>query len=658
MEEKKTRTRVKAALAILLAAVLFALPTFGVATYSDRPQAVLSGDALTRAREALPFEAQTPPAEPQTEAEESGVLPDAAVFLTNSAPGEAAADEAAEPAGAPGDAEPLTARAPGETPEPASALPAEPASEQTSEAPIERPSEPAKPTEPAAHEPAEPTPAEPATDLAFNTRVSDTIASILETKRYRLTVAERGAIQFAFDHPTGDLSACRWYVRLYALYSPDGTGKTTEYRELQTVVYTRLGEAVLSGITGVLPGEYLLTVDCATGFTTEPYELVAAFSAAGLYEYECNDTPSRYTELPCDMTYTGTSSAFLDERRDEDWYLFRVTEKGYCVVDLTHDALQTANWSINAILWKIEVLTPDGTELWSDAQTASQARTSSGVLGLSAGVYFIHITSVNRVDAPYAIRSTFTYEPITELEINDSQTAATPIEPAKTVTAALSRREGTPDEDWYAFTMEQDGVMMLSFSHESVDNDRDAWRVTIRTGDGHVIYSILSKRNDTESRSPYLGLAAGTYYIRIDSDGLYRAGQVYGLQYRSVYAADWESESNDDAATADPIAFGTETFGTLVEVGVRFDTDWFVFDFDGGDLNVIFRHEGEAINRNAWTVTVLDAQMKELTSLPINRLETVRELPLYGIAAGTYYLRVSTGEYFSQDRYSITVTKP
>ena len=71
----------------------------------------------------------------------------------------------------------------------------------------------------------------------LNNIMLDSLPSIISKKVYTFTVEKRGAIKYAFTHEIDEEKICLWYITLYEEYSPDGSGKTVDYRPLNRISY-------------------------------------------------------------------------------------------------------------------------------------------------------------------------------------------------------------------------------------------------------------------------------------------------------------------------------------------------------------------------------------------------------------------------------------
>lgn len=489
---------------------------------------------------------------------------------------------------------------------------------------------------------------------SVNNVIRDSLPSLISTKIYTFSISERGVIIYAFNHINKADKDCMWYITLYEEYSTDGSGGSIAYREINRAVYSSVGESVQSPSLGILPGNYRLSVACISGYTDEKYDLVIGFAHDDSYEIECNDTQTRYTWLPLDKNMNGSASEFTAGMADTDWYMFEITETGYAVLYFNHDV--DANASADSVAWRISIVDEEGREYFRTNSSMSTSMLNSGVMGLSPGYYFVSVSSQVFTGVTYSLNVSFTSDESIEREMNDTPEKATPISVNTEIIGSLTERDALSDRDYYTFTMENDGFVVIDFIHEALSEQHDGWNITVISSAGATVYSAVSDWTQTVTQSPNLGLPAGVYCIRIDSDGIYRSGIVYRLALLNVQDSAWESEPNNTTETADELILGTPINGTLVETGVNYDRDFFAFNVQNdGKINVSFSHiKTQGDNKQGWIISVIDENG-----------DTVAEESSYwdsgeitfaaDVKSGKYYAVVETGLYFNSARYVLTI---
>ncbi|MBR5234070.1 MAG: hypothetical protein IKW03_07650 [Clostridia bacterium] len=484
----------------------------------------------------------------------------------------------------------------------------------------------------------------------LNNIMRDSLSTTVSKKVYTFTADERGAVVYAFNHNQATNTACLWYITLYEEYSPDGTGKTTAYRELNRLSYEYIGRGVQSSTIGVLPGNYRLVVECVSGHTADKYDVLIGFTATNAYETECNDSHSRYTHLPLNKTLNGGASIYSDDAKDTDCYLFRITDDGYTVFYFDHE--EDAEGVNGTIAWRITLEDTDGNEYFYATSEMSKTSINSGIMGLPKGYYYLTVYSHNYSRVGYSVNVSFTKDDAVESEPNDTRETADIIELNTEKVGSLTYRSDKSDRDWFTFEMKKNGFVVLDFIHEGLVDDKDGWNIRISSEDGRVAYSTVSEWNQAVLQSPSIGLEAGRYYISIDSDNLYHNPIVYRLILMSVDSADWETEPNNDPETADIISIGETVNGTMVEMGTDFDKDYFAIDIEtAGKLNVAFGHViTEESGKEGWVVSIVNSEGYVVQTVSSDWDSKAVALSA-DVKAGRYYILVETGLYFNTARY-------
>lgn len=492
--------------------------------------------------------------------------------------------------------------------------------------------------------------------VKINNSVRDSLASLISENVYTFTVEERGVIIYGFNHTMSEAKDCMWYVSLYEEYSPDGTGKTAEFREIERVSYSSVGTACKSPAVGVSPGNYRVVVRCISGFTADKYDLAIGFAPTSDYEVEPNNSKTRYTQMSLDVTVNGSASTFANDESDVDWYMFQITEKGYAVLYFEHaaDEAGQAN-AVSSVAWRIRLTDMKGNEYYYMTSGMDAASLNSGIMGLSPGFYFVTVYSHVYSGVTYALNVSFTKDSAIETEPNDSYETATPVSVNTEIVGSLTARNDLSDRDYYAFEMANDGFVVLDFIHEALAEEQDGWHITVMDENGNIAYSSVSRWNDAIHHSPNIGLMAGKYYILIDSDNIYHNSLVYRLILLSVQDGSWETEPNNIPSAADRLTFGKAVNGALIATGVDYDKDYFSIQTQtAGTLQVSFNHiRRDDADKEGWVISVIDSK-GNVVAQKTSDWNSEEVVFTANIDAGTYYILVETGLFFNSDRYILT----
>ena len=148
---------------------------------------------------------------------------------------------------------------------------------------------------------------------------------------------------------------------------------------------------------------------------------------------------------------------------------------------------------------------------------------------------------------------------------------------------------------------------------------------------------------------------------------------VYTLETTFVKSAKWETEPNNSSSSADKLTAGVAVNATMVEIGTDYDTDYFKLTLDKKqNISLSLSHSKKTGNKEVFVFTLYDKDMKpvapqdkngkyfynvfdEIIYKMSNTLETEKTVAYYNaLPAGTYYVKVTSGIYYSNMKYSLT----
>lgn len=488
----------------------------------------------------------------------------------------------------------------------------------------------------------------------LNNFMRDSLPSLISKKVYTFSVEKRGVVIYAFNHVENTEQSCLWYITLYEEYSPDGTGKIIDYRVINRTSYEKIGTSVQSAAIGVLPGNYRVEVECISGFTEDKYNIMVGFAENFYYEAEPNNTNTRYNELPLGVTMNGSASVLPGGEADVDTYLFRITEKGYTILYFEHENDDT-NIKDN-VAWRITLTDEKGNEYFYTSSTMEKAMLNSGIMGLPEGYYYITVSSHMYTNVSYSLNVSFTKDSAVEQEFNDTAETAEKIAVNTEKVGSVTSRYSVADRDYFAFTMNNDGFIVLDFIHEAVSEEKAGWNISVLDANGKIIYNAVSNWNQDILQTPNIGLTKGDYFIRIDADDIYHNSMVYRLILLTVQNTNWETEPNNTPAEADVLLSGTTINGAMVETGVDYDRDWFRITAESEkELDISFGHiRTDEKGKEGWIVSLLDSNGNILRKISVDW--DVEEVHINAkVNAGDYYILIETGLYFNSNRYILAV---
>lgn len=488
--------------------------------------------------------------------------------------------------------------------------------------------------------------------IAVGAEVRSSLSAKDDVRDYYFTVTRKGYITIDFNHLfTSSLDGTGWYVSLCESYSTDGTGDNRSERELALLKsQVSIGSLTTSNEIGVLPGTYFVRVSAGELYSGNEYTLKVNFTASDAYEEEYNDSPSRYTFIEYGKTMYGSLSLrqFTGDY-DTDCYMFCVPKNGAVSVAFSHD-----NLSIPQVGWAVSVRTVDGTELARLTSKWSDTYLTTGKIGLPAGYYLIVVEEQLLNSATYALDIGFEPDSNRELEPNNTADTATPITGGQLVKGALSPSFVSKglDKDYYKFSLESSALVDITFSHANLTSETLSWNIRVLDESFKLIHVITSAQNQLAARITSLGLAAGDYYICVDSDNLTFNSAEYTLKLEPVYMSFCETESNNTAATADYIYPNRTYTGALLSHDVIFDTDFYTFSLSrSSEVEVNLAHSILSDANNGWIITVYDEQQNILVSFVSKRNAASVSSGKLELPAGTYFVKVEMGLYGSEIPY-------
>ena len=244
-----------------------------------------------------------------------------------------------------------------------------------------------------------------------------------------------------------------------------------------------------------------------------------------------------------------------------------------------------------------------------------------------------------------------------ESESNNTPETANLINVGETVTANLYSQS---DVDWFKFTVDKAGYFQVSVTHDIISTADSVWKIEFYHADGVTYidncvdwWGIFGNSNRTLSE---IGIDPGTYCIKIykSTNNSYNSAN-YNLTVNFTEADNWESEINNSLATADTILPNKAYCGNILSTS---DVDFYKVTLEkGGKFSFDFSHEVISSTDEYWRIRIYEedgvtfyANVDTYWSVKGNADKNSLD---YGIAAGTYYIKVEKGSKHSYTPYSI-----
>ena len=368
-------------------------------------------------------------------------------------------------------------------------------------------------------------------------------------------------------------------------------------------------------------------------------------AGAAASESEGNDTLSTANAITAGDKITGVSDG-----SDPDYFCFTLNEDE--AVQVTFDIEKAVSTNTSSKFWTVQLLSDGGGVIAELGVTGEVTSYALDPVGLGAGTYYIKVEGgYYHSDAAYTL-GTSVMNGVWESESND--TVAT----ADALTANVSvngRLQSSSDVDYYSLTLAENGHIWLDFDLEKLPSgSNEYWTVSLRYKSGAEIASCRVTGEALRNRLGDFGLDAGEYYICVEHP-YYYSSQVYSLTAGSDDAV-WESENNDTAAAADVLTSGVPTGGRLLNGD---DVDYYAVELAEDarlDLTLALDTVVSTTTSEYWKIRVLDDQLGEIAAYSLPGNQTEYTLNPVGLAAGTYYVEITSPYYYTTEPYRLTAT--
>ncbi len=487
---------------------------------------------------------------------------------------------------------------------------------------------------------------ETANYVDVNSTVYGNLSKSSDVDWYTFTTDSDGYFNVDFQHALINSSNNYWRVYIY-----DSTGINPIDGDKDYWSIDGNSDTVLPTI-GVPAGTYYVKIVKGTYYNSADYNFNLQFVGTDYAEKENNNTVELATELDVNTSY----KASISKDSDVDWFKFTVKTAGYFNVDFQHALINSSNNYWRVYIYDSTGINPiDGDkDYWS---IDGNSDTVLPTIGVAAGTYYIKVTeSVYYSNADYDINLQFIGTDYAEKENNNTVELATELDVNTSYKASISKDS---DVDWYKFTVKTAGYFNVDFQHESLTLNNSYWRIYIydSTGvdpiDGDKDY--WSVKGQSNAVLPTIGVAAGTYYIKV-TESVYYSNADYDINLQFVGTNYAEKENNNTFEQATKLEVNNTYKGSISKSD---DIDWYKFTVTKtGYFNVDFQHELPSLSHTYWQIYMYDSTATN--SLDGNTGywgidESNAVLPTIGVAAGTYYIKITDSTYHSNVDYDINV---
>ena len=446
---------------------------------------------------------------------------------------------------------------------------------------------------------------------------SGTLSPTDQNDFYQINLSADGKLTFSLSNATNE------YMYVY-LYDANGTtqlGSTNGYA----------GSAIGFSRDGLSAGTYYIQVNCAQATS---YSISSSFQAPGFAnDVEINDTPAQALTLNNNVNAEGHIKFYKNggSTDDNDYYIYTTTQDGNITINLMND---------NNGYCYVYLLDNDGSTIIATTNGYGSAGISFTANGIAAGTYYILIQALSF--SAYTLNATLTPSTIPNDGTGNNyfNTAVSFPQNSSTTGHIAYRYNGNnyDTEDYYSFYSNGDYNITISLSNNTngytyiylYDTDTTT---LLGTTNGYAQSGISFSVN---------GLAAGTYYIRVNAG----AGNFSGYTISNSYTANPlsnDAEPNNIVAQANATAYNEVDTGHIAyrQIGGGYDEyDYYVFTTPV-DGNISLSLEN---NTNGYTYIYLyDSNGTTQLGTTNGYAGSPISFTVNGLAAGTYYAMVYAG---------------
>lgn len=374
-----------------------------------------------------------------------------------------------------------------------------------------------------------------------------------------------------------------------------------------------------------------------------------------LTETEENGTVGTANALAVNTPIQGNSGSMSDK----DFFKLELTEAGK--LDFNFTITEAVTEYTNQTRWTLRLYDENGAVMRTHSIIGTKIIYNLAGLGLNAGTYYLSLTpsdsSYYFTDQTYTLTAKFDTETEYESEYND--TLAT----ADTMTLDTPIGGSTPGTDlvdYYKLVLDEDAALDVTFSIPELisTNNNEYWKVYLYAGDSgdEIVQSMSVAGNSLNHKMRTIGLGAGTYYVKVVSDDYYYYTGSYSLTAAAAKDKAYESEFNNELATADTFTINTPITGNIHAYG---DVDYYKIELPE-DAAVKFNFKIDnpitTSNNSHWTLRLYNDNNSLMGDYTVTGNITSSYMNTIGLKAGTYYYRIAgyNSSYWSSVPYTIT----
>ena len=394
------------------------------------------------------------------------------------------------------------------------------------------------------------------------------------------------------------------------------------------------GKAVSKNF-GLKEGTYYAKLVLPYEYKGKDYKFSVDFTADPNYETEPNNSAETADEL------NGFVKGSLSSNSDADWYKFTVDGKGYVNFDFETSAESGE--------WKLELFENADSKFsfYEKIFKAGEETNITDDIGLDEGEYYAKIR--NTVCDDYKLSLNFIKNNKWESEFNNDFDTADEILPNSSISGCLM---ASNDKDYYKFTLENDGYINLDFISKAVGNAVAYYTMELMdsTEKHTVIYTVQIWGDSELVESGNIGLAKGTYFVRVKPNSTFKENYSVKLSYEE--SQNWEQEYNNTKDTANVFAMNSTKKGNLKKSP---DTDYYKFEMtEDGTIFIDFERPMDGTTTTYWVVGIIDEKGTYLERYYMKGNESLTTTEGLALAKGNYYMHIQASSFNTSD-YKITL---
>ncbi len=364
------------------------------------------------------------------------------------------------------------------------------------------------------------------------------------------------------------------------------------------------------------------------------------------------------TNTPMYITPNGSVKGNVESEEDYEAFMLDITEPGALTVMLEHENLIDNTNAYDIKVYKILQGEENQYHEIEFFQSFWNSVTASwGEVGVSPGTYCIVVTSGTKLlRCEFNLITSFTKTSGFEEEPNDTRETANTLNAGKAKYAGSPKKTEGTDVDWYTFKLTKDSCVELLFNHDDQALPSAGWNIKLMDSEEKIICNLTSKLQDMETTSGILGLRAGTYYVRVESQS--EVSKSYTVLLSKRAAGNCELELNDTPETATLLPCDTEISGALAEKLLSLDKDYYKFVVpEAGSVDFEFRHNPLEGDHDGWNIRLYKKNADGTLTSVVTKIApwNTRGINIYnlGLEAGEYYALIDAdGRMYTSEGYT------